>query len=160
MTDLKVWVQSSHKTYGLGESIDLSVSVENLSTQRLFVVTARPLHHYGPPYVWKINNSTIGVKLAEEGIPPGFCYYEYVPPALLSLPPRKTRMIPVSVGMPPRAGRLEKGAYVWVETPVSGRITIELTVGYLKDRLKPNGTWAEFVRFQETVSKRLIVHIK
>jgi hypothetical protein len=161
MAALRVRVRSSQKTYRHGEAINLAVSVENLSSKSLFVVTAPSLRHYGPPYMWRKSSRSIGVMLAEAELAPGLCYYGYMPPTMVSLPARRKRVIPLHVGMPLREGRIENNAYIWAETPISGQVKIDVTVGYLRSKLQPQSplTWAEFVALQETVSAQVAVRI-
>jgi hypothetical protein len=162
MVDLSVRARASRRNYDFGETIDLNVSVKNVSADRLYLVTALPLRHQGVPYIWKSGQRRISVLLAEAELPAGFAYYAYIPPALISLAPGRERIIPIHIGMPPRQGRIERNIYSWAETPVSGKVTIELTVGYLRSRFRArtSAPWAEFLRQQEKAAPaRVSVHV-
>lgn len=149
--DLKVQVNTSRTDYRYQETIKLDVLLENKSLKSLLVITPDRYYESGPPYIWKSGPRRIGVMLAEDELPPGFCYYGYNPPALHSLAAGRKMTIQLSIGMPPRVGRIENNDYAWVETPVTGKIEIEVTVGYLKKKFVPQtlAPWAEFLSLQE-----------
>ena len=98
--------------------------------------------------------------LAEADLTPGLCYFNYIAPTLLLLPPGRKRSIPLHIGMPLREGRIENNVYSWAEIPISGHVRIGVTVGYLRQRLRPK-TWAEFLAAQEKTSPvQVVVQIK
>lgn len=148
---IKVSIHPSSKKYHYGESIEIIVSVENVSSERLYIITK-------PPYMWKSDVHTIKVLLGEAKIPANLFYYDYTPPSMRLLTPGNTVKIPVSIGMPPREGIVDKGVYEWKETPVSGKVKINVTIGYLKRKFVPNtaAPWEEFLNQQVLSSPKEI----
>jgi hypothetical protein len=160
--DLTVQVRASRRDYRYQQAIELDVSVKNESSKSVLLITPDRFHESGPPYVWKLGAHRVGVMLAEDALPPGFAYYGYNPPALRSSPAGGTRTMRLAVGMPPHKGRIQGNDYVWAETPVTGNVAIEVTVGYLRKKFVPLtlAPWAEFLALQEkTRPVRTTVHV-
>ncbi len=127
-----------------GEAIELGVRIHNTTGASLFVVT-------GPPYIWRTAADRVAVLLGETAPADGLSYYGYVPPSVRSVGAARSTSVSVSVGMPPREGSIDTdGDYSWVTKPVSGDVTIEVRVGYLRQRFRPtsNAPWAEFLAAQ------------
>lgn len=150
-SDLDIRVSTPRKNYGYQEAIALDISIKNVSSKGVFLVMPDRYYQSGPPYVWKLGNSQIGVMLAEDELPPGFCYYGYNPPALQPLPAHRSRKIRLSIGMPPKRGQITNNYFELVETPVTGKTEIIVTVGYLRKKFAPRtlAPWAEFLALQK-----------
>jgi hypothetical protein len=148
---ISVQIKPSRASYDYGETIELELIIKNESKERLFIVSPERFHETNPPYIWKSGARRISILLGEDRVPPGLFYYDFNPPAYLSLAPGRARKIGLSIGMPPTAGRIEDDNYYWIEAPVSGKVRIEVKVGFLRKRFHPKtlAPWEEFVDQQE-----------
>ncbi|MEP6983945.1 MAG: hypothetical protein ABI853_09905 [Sphingomicrobium sp.] len=143
---VEVRLRPSRRTYVSGESVDLRATIRNSSTRAIHVVTETA-------YIWRSGPDRITVLLAESPPANGLCYYGYIPPRTQRLGGGRTIVVPLPIGLPPREGAIDSATgYVWREQPVSGSVTIAVTVGYLEKAFEPKTTapWAEFVEQQQT----------
>jgi hypothetical protein len=147
MMAIRTSLRASRRSYVAGEPIDLIATIRNTFDRAVHVVSE-------PAYIVRGAADRIDVLLAETPAENGLCYYDYLPPSLRRVGPGRAITVDITIGMPPREGALDSAlGYVWREQPVSGDVTIAVTVGYLTRPFAPrtNGPWAEFIAQQTTV---------
>ncbi len=144
MSPLEVSLAIPKRRFRPGERIPVTCIITNRSAQDIQVVR-------GPVTLSTRRPKRLDVSIAETPAPKHLFYYAYVPPALQPLgagAKMKRRVTAALLAQHPTHSGSRRGA-----APATGRITLQISVGYGTGPFAPITTdpWGEFMRWQQVV---------
>jgi hypothetical protein len=149
MSELRVRVRRSDRSYGYGVALQLSATVENTSKRAVYLVMDRV-------YPEQPTGGSINILHGQVAASPDLFYFRFVVPTLRLLRPRGTTDFRFSVAMPLHEYGLEvSGGYYERELLTAGQLKLSIVFGYLPAPFRPktDDPWGEFMQQQKLTGR-------